>query len=83
VNRSRFEFTVGGDRRIVYGLGAIKGVGRGVVEAIIAERDCVMALTPACLSSVAGWIHTSSVGACWRRWSRPARWMVWGRIAPR
>jgi DNA polymerase III subunit alpha len=39
VNRSGFAFTVGGERRIVYGLGAIKGVGRGVVEAIIAERE--------------------------------------------
>ncbi len=39
VNRSAFAFAVGGHRRIVYGLGAIKGVGRGVVDAIIAERE--------------------------------------------
>ena len=38
VNRSEFEFTVGGERTIVYGLGAIKGVGRGTVDAIVAER---------------------------------------------
>jgi len=39
VNRSSFSFAVGGRRRIIYGLGAIKGVGRSVVEAIIAERE--------------------------------------------
>jgi DNA polymerase III subunit alpha len=38
VNLSSFEFTVGAPKRIVYGLGAIKGVGRGVVDAIVAER---------------------------------------------
>ncbi len=30
---------MGDDRTILYGLGAIKGVGRSVVEAIIAERE--------------------------------------------
>jgi DNA polymerase-3 subunit alpha len=39
VNRSVFAFTVGGPRRISYGLGALKGVGEGAVEAIVAERD--------------------------------------------
>jgi DNA polymerase-3 subunit alpha len=39
VNRSEFEFTVGGARTIVYGLGAIKGVGRGTVDAIVGERN--------------------------------------------
>jgi DNA polymerase-3 subunit alpha len=38
VNRSGLGFSVGGPQRINYGLGAIKGVGQGVVEAIIAER---------------------------------------------
>jgi DNA polymerase-3 subunit alpha len=38
VNQSAFEFTVAGTRRISYGLGAIKGVGQNVVEAIVAER---------------------------------------------
>jgi DNA polymerase-3 subunit alpha len=38
VNQSAFEFTVAGERRISYGLGAIKGVGQSVVEAIVAER---------------------------------------------
>jgi DNA polymerase-3 subunit alpha len=39
VNVSEYEFTVAGPKEIVYGLGAIKGVGRGVVEAIVAERE--------------------------------------------
>ncbi len=38
VNRSDYEFTVDGAGRIMYGLGAIKGVGQGVVEALLAER---------------------------------------------
>ncbi len=39
VNLSDFAFGVSTDTGIRYGLGAIKGVGRGAVEAIIAERD--------------------------------------------
>jgi DNA polymerase-3 subunit alpha len=39
INASSFGFTVGGARRIVYGLGAIKGVGQSVVDSLIAERE--------------------------------------------
>ena len=39
INKSHYQFTVAGERSILYGLGAIKGVGRNVVESIIAERD--------------------------------------------
>lgn len=39
VNASEFKFTVGNDQRIIYGLGAIKGVGEGPVEAIIEARQ--------------------------------------------
>ena len=39
VNHSRYEFAVGGERTIRYGLGAVRGVGRGAVEALIAQRD--------------------------------------------
>ncbi|HUF72460.1 MAG TPA: DNA polymerase III subunit alpha [Gammaproteobacteria bacterium] len=39
VNASSFGFTVGGPKRIVYGLGAIKGVGRSVVDHLVAERE--------------------------------------------
>jgi DNA polymerase III subunit alpha len=39
VNSSRYEFTACGERCIRYGLGAVRGVGRGAVEALIAERE--------------------------------------------
>ena len=39
VNASRYMFTVSGERSIRYGLGAVKGVGSGAVEALIAERE--------------------------------------------
>lgn len=39
VNASKFKFTVGDDDRIVYGLGAIKGVGEGPVAAIVEARQ--------------------------------------------
>jgi DNA polymerase III subunit alpha len=39
VNQSQYEFAVGGDRTIRYGLGAVRGVGRGAVEEILAQRQ--------------------------------------------
>ena len=39
VNSSEYAFSVADDKTILYGLGAIKGVGRSVVEAIIRERE--------------------------------------------
>lgn len=39
INSSSYHFSVNGDQAILYGLGAIKGVGRGVVESIIEERE--------------------------------------------
>ncbi|MCB1865295.1 MAG: DNA polymerase III subunit alpha [Chromatiales bacterium] len=39
VNRSEYRFVVGADREIVYGLGAIKGVGQSAIEALLGERD--------------------------------------------
>src|SRR5690349_10370658 len=38
VNESGFKFTVVGDRRLRFGLGAIKNVGVGAIESIIAGR---------------------------------------------
>jgi DNA polymerase III subunit alpha len=38
VNLSDYEFAVVDDKTIRYGLGAIKGVGQGAVEAIVRER---------------------------------------------
>ncbi|MBS1199888.1 MAG: polymerase subunit alpha [Proteobacteria bacterium] len=38
VNESVYQFTVADERTIRYGLGAVKGVGQGAVEAIMQER---------------------------------------------
>lgn len=38
VNVSEYTFTVDDDRRIVYGLGAVKGLGEGPVESILEAR---------------------------------------------
>ncbi|MBT7443103.1 MAG: DNA polymerase III subunit alpha [Methylococcales bacterium] len=39
VNRSFYQFTVSDKKTVVYGLGAIKGVGEGAIENIIEERE--------------------------------------------
>ncbi len=39
VNESGFKFTVIGDRRIRFGLGAVRNVGEGAIESIIAGRE--------------------------------------------
>ncbi len=39
INHSRYMFTVSGKHTIRYGLGAIKGVGQGLVDALVAERE--------------------------------------------
>jgi DNA polymerase III subunit alpha len=39
VNRGKFSFTVSGQDEIIYGLGAIKGLGEGPVDGIIAARE--------------------------------------------
>jgi DNA polymerase-3 subunit alpha len=38
INRGEFQFTVDDDNNIIYGLGAIKGLGEGPVESILAAR---------------------------------------------
>ncbi|MCG8370292.1 MAG: DNA polymerase III subunit alpha [Proteobacteria bacterium] len=39
VNRSEYHFSVSADDTMLYGLGAIKGVGRAAVESLIGDRD--------------------------------------------
>ena len=39
VNESGYKFTVVGDKRIRFGLGAIRNVGRGAIDSIIAARQ--------------------------------------------
>ncbi|MFA7388464.1 MAG: OB-fold nucleic acid binding domain-containing protein, partial [Thiohalobacteraceae bacterium] len=38
INRSHYRFTVAGDDTVIYGLGAIKGVGQAAIEGVVAER---------------------------------------------
>jgi len=38
VNHSEYRFTIAGDDTVVYGLGAIKGVGEGAIEAMLEAR---------------------------------------------
>jgi DNA polymerase-3 subunit alpha len=38
VNHSSYEFAVGGERTIRYGLGAVRGVGRSAVDEMLAQR---------------------------------------------
>ncbi len=38
VNRGEFQFTVDDDNNIIYGLGAIKGLGEGPIESILEAR---------------------------------------------
>jgi len=39
VNRSEYQFAVGSDDEVIYGLGAIKGVGEAAIEGIIEARN--------------------------------------------
>lgn len=39
VNTGQYRFTVNERGEVVYGIGAVKGVGEGPVEAIIAARN--------------------------------------------
>jgi DNA polymerase-3 subunit alpha len=39
INQSHYHFSVPDEQTILYGLGAIKGVGRAAVESLIVERD--------------------------------------------
>jgi len=39
VNSGQYKFTVNDENQIVYGIGAIKGVGEGPIEAIISARE--------------------------------------------
>ncbi len=39
VNHSEYKFTVAGEDTVIYGLGAIKGVGESAIESILEERS--------------------------------------------
>ncbi|MCC5812368.1 MAG: DNA polymerase III subunit alpha [Ectothiorhodospiraceae bacterium] len=39
VNRSGYKFRAADEHTIVYGIGAVKGVGQGAIEALVTERE--------------------------------------------
>lgn len=39
INYSQYKFTVDAEGRVVYGLGAVKGVGEAAIQALVAERE--------------------------------------------
>jgi len=39
VNRGEYKFTVDGEKIIIYGIGAIKGVGEAAIQSIVDERE--------------------------------------------
>ncbi len=39
INACAYRFTVANDARIYYGLGAVKGLGEAVIQALVAERE--------------------------------------------
>ncbi len=39
INRSQYQFTVLNDQTVIYGLGAIKGVGESAIQCIVEERE--------------------------------------------
>ncbi len=85
VNESGFKFTVVGDRRIRFGLGAVRNVGGGAIESIIAapQRD---ARHRRSRTSSSGSTSGSATSGCSSRWSRRApatRWAATGRSSSR
>jgi len=66
VNDSDYRFTIRDDATVVYGLGAIKGVGQGAIESVLEARAEGGAFRD--LHDLSGaWIAGGSTGACWRR----------------
>jgi DNA polymerase-3 subunit alpha len=39
VNLSQYKFTIADEKTVIYGLGAIKGVGEAAIEAMVVERE--------------------------------------------
>ena len=39
INRSNYAFRAGDEKTVVYGIGAVKGVGRSAIDAMVEERD--------------------------------------------
>ena len=67
VNLSSYEFAVVDDKTIRYGLGAIKGVGEGAVDAIVGERKAQWRLREPRRSVPPARSVARSTGACSKR----------------
>ncbi|WP_196137384.1 DNA polymerase III subunit alpha [Aliikangiella sp. G2MR2-5] len=39
VNRGQYKFTIDGPKTIIYGIGAIKGVGEAAIQSVVEERE--------------------------------------------
>ncbi|MFD2111889.1 DNA polymerase III subunit alpha [Thiorhodococcus fuscus] len=39
INRSSYQFTIADERTVIYGMGAIKGVGESAIEAMVVARE--------------------------------------------
>ena len=80
VNESGFKFTVVGDRRIRFGLGAVRNVGEGAIDSIIAGR-ADGPLRDARRAGASGSTSGSATSGCSSRWSPPAPATRWAATA--
>ena len=79
MNESGFKFTVVGERRIRFGLGAVRNVGEGAIASIIAGRQ--QAPTARSPSWWSGSTSGSATSGCSSRWSPPAPAIRWAATA--
>ena len=63
VNAGTYRFEPIDDKRVRYGLGAIKGTGQGAIEAIVAARDGGRRVHAACSTSARASIASASTSA--------------------
>ena len=66
VNESGYKFTVIGDKRIRFGLGAIRNVGKAAIDSILAAR-ANGPIHDACSTSAIAWIFACATSACSKR----------------
>ena len=77
INRSEVRFSVPDDHTVLYGLGAIKGVGEGPLSAVLAERDTngpFLSLDDLCRRIPAGTLNRRIIEALVRAGACDALW---------
>jgi DNA polymerase III subunit alpha len=71
INRGTYRFEPVDDKRMRYGLGAVKGTGQGAIEAIVAAREGrdgrAAGPSAACSTSAPASTASASTSARWRR----------------